>query len=505
MVKEDKREEATRTLNGEQKEVFDNLISLINSEEKEFGVTIGYAGTGKTYTISRLIESLEGKIAMTAPTNKAVKVLMDNRGQDNKVRYTTIHKLLSLRVKWVYPKNGKPPFQKLVRTSKGIRGDAPITKYDYVIIDEVSMLDDKLFEMLRKIKKPYTKIIFMGDPAQIPPVNKADAIPLQREHRDTFDIEAYFLEKIMRQESGNKILETSSQIRENRFREGDPIMNRISSNDVIFCSTGSTEDRKLFLSEILNHFKSDAFKEDSNYCKVIAWTNKTVDTYNNIIRKNLFHTETLKPLFVGEKLIADTPVIKDENIVFNTSDEFEVIDFKERFFTYDLPVLPKKNNNQVDLHFSSIDDSRNKERERTEQVFLKYHETEVKFRLPFDDENTERRQTIDVLHPDFEKTYSRILSRLIKKKRYKNYEEMKERFASVKYNYAITTHKSQGSTYGTVFLIEDDINKNRKALERNRIKYTACTRPKTRLFILSSLNLPLKKQLGIEKTEEYDI
>jgi len=65
---------------------------------------------------------------------------------------------------------------------------------------------------------------------------------------------------------------------------------------------------------------------------------------------------------------------------------------------------------------------------------------------------------------------------------------MQERFAKVKYNYAITAHKSQGSTYQHVFLIEDDIDKNPRYIEKNRIKYTAVTRPAESLKILSRKN-----------------
>jgi len=45
------------------------------------------------------------------------------------------------------------------------------------------------------------------------------------------------------------------------------------------------------------------------------------------------------------------------------------------------------------------------------------------------------------------------------------------------YGYAITGHKSQGSTYSHVFVMENDINDNWVLRERNQIKYVALTRP----------------------------
>jgi ATP-dependent exoDNAse (exonuclease V) alpha subunit len=65
-------------------------------------------------------------------------------------------------------------------------------------------------------------------------------------------------------------------------------------------------------------------------------------------------------------------------------------------------------------------------------------------------------------------------------------------FAAVKHNYALTCHKSQGSTYENCMMIDWDINMNIKMQggkdikleERNRIKYVAATRAKQKLFIV---------------------
>ena len=59
-----------------------------------------------------------------------------------------------------------------------------------------------------------------------------------------------------------------------------------------------------------------------------------------------------------------------------------------------------------------------------------------------------------------------------------------EKFAQIKYNYAITVHKAQGSTYTNAVVANYDINSNFSVIERNRIKYTAVTRPKEKLFII---------------------
>ena len=99
--------------------------------------------------------------------------------------------------------------------------------------------------------------------------------------------------------------------------------------------------------------------------------------------------------------------------------------------------------------------------------------------------------TINVVHEDSAEDYNKILhtARLfaIKNKQAKDwvmYFNILKWSANVAYNYAITAHKSQGSTYKNVLILEDDIDGNRKTLERNRIKYTAYSRVTDKLYVL---------------------
>lgn len=57
-------------------------------------------------------------------------------------------------------------------------------------------------------------------------------------------------------------------------------------------------------------------------------------------------------------------------------------------------------------------------------------------------------------------------------------------FADINYNYSLTIHRMQGSTYENLILMETDILANRNVAERNRILYTGVTRPRQRLFIV---------------------
>ena len=65
-----------------------------------------------------------------------------------------------------------------------------------------------------------------------------------------------------------------------------------------------------------------------------------------------------------------------------------------------------------------------------------------------------------------------------------DYYDFLRNFADISYGYSITCHKSQGSTYNTTFVLEDDIDVNLNVVERNRIKYTAYTRSSKKVYIL---------------------
>jgi ATP-dependent exoDNAse (exonuclease V) alpha subunit len=321
-------EVARSTLNEGQLKAFNGLLDFLQSNDR-YVVLIGYAGTGKTYMLGKLLSICRGKKAATAPTNKAVKVLREGGGFGS-VTYATIHQLLALRIKWQYPPKGSKaePKQILVQNKWS---EPTINEYDILIVDEVSMLDDELFTLLNNPKYRDVKIIFSGDPAQIPPVGREDSIPLVEERRTEYSIRKYELDQIMRQKADSQIVQCAYWIRTWRHKSTDPLMSvRQSKFDITFYSSNHKEDKEQFGLKMLTMFKSPEFQEDPNHCKVIAWTNKTVDGFNVLIRKYIFGTANLKLIMKGEKLIADKPIIDGEDIVFATSDEFTVEDYTIR-------------------------------------------------------------------------------------------------------------------------------------------------------------------------------
>lgn len=459
----------TNVLNGDQRSAFGKMVKYVNNpSDRSVYVLRGWAGTGKTFCVSLLVNYLLSelhynknwyRIAVTGPTNKSVRVIRRTSDiHDTRVSFQTIHKLLGLKEK--ITREGKQEFVK----DPGFQ--PKISKIKLLIIDEVSMLNDDLFEKILK-HRDNIKIICMGDPAQIPPVGKVDCIPFREDLAEEYNICTVDLKTIMRQKMDNPIISSSVKIRENISQSDSGVLPESIINDsgegVEFLNLGVPEVRKKIPELIAKYFKSTKFQDDSEYSKVIAWRNKTVLTMNNLVRRVIYGEENVSSrILEGEKLILNSPYIIMGTVLFNTNDEFTVESFEIK------SQKAKVNDLEIDL---------------------KYYETKVWF---LDDNSTRHTETIEILHEDSEYDFQRVANILRniaiqkkgKDKSWIAYYDFLREFADVSYAYCITAHKSQGSTYETSFVMEDDIETNWDVIERNRIKYTAYTRASKKLYVL---------------------
>ena len=441
----------------EQQVAYDRIEKFTSDRGSGMLVLGGYAGTGKTFLVSRFLQNFQRSVLVSAPTHKAVKVLKKFGGGSNGmgVAYSTVHSALGM--KEVITPDGKQTFK------KDRMYPDKVNDYGYMVVDEVSMLSDDLFKyLLEYVERGSLKLIFVGDPLQIPPIGKDDCIPFDKDMQMRYDMQVNTLKNVVRQAVDNPIIKLSMSIRDNIKNENvyggmrDEIVNE---SGVQFLRGMRKEE---MWDVLYPYFTSDNFKDDPDYAKVIAWTNRTVDYYNNLIRRMIYGQDVLPRIMKGEMLIADSPIMEDgtTRILFTTNEEMEVMDYTIK---------------EEDINHG--------------QFMLKYYDTKVV------NLESERESWVRIIHEDSMETYKEILNMLKEvalshQGNYKavqcwrEYYEFQENFASVKYNYAITAHKSQGSTYDYAFVIDYDMNLNKKLSERNRIKYTACTRPRKILHIV---------------------
>lgn len=126
-------------------------------------IITGGPGTGKTTiinTIVRILERLDIKAALAAPTGRAAKRITETSGK----QATTIHRLLE----YVYSEDE--------RTMEFGRNEENPLEEKAVIIDEASMIDLMLMDGLLKAISPGTRLIIVGDVDQLPSVGAGNVL-----------------------------------------------------------------------------------------------------------------------------------------------------------------------------------------------------------------------------------------------------------------------------------------------------------------------------------------
>ena len=121
----------------------------------------GGPGTGKTTTVNAILnlyEALYDRVALCAPTGRAAKRLSELTGH----AASTIHRLLEVDYN-----SGNVRF---------IHNEKNLLKYDVIILDEMSMVDVKLFQALLAAARYHCRIIMVGDADQLPSVGPGNIL-----------------------------------------------------------------------------------------------------------------------------------------------------------------------------------------------------------------------------------------------------------------------------------------------------------------------------------------
>lgn len=436
---------AAIVLTEQQKLALDKMWVFLKSFEKFFLLS-GYAGTGKSTCIFILISYLlsEGKrIALCAPTNKAVEVLRRNARRQNitGVEFFTVYQLLGLGV---VTQSG----EKVVKQT----GTSYLHMYDTVFVDEGSMISKKLWLCVEEAANQLvnrTKFIFMADSAQLNPVGERRSLVFKIKTKAG-------LTQVCRQGKDNPLQEYLLDVRRcikvnSRVRPFN-----LTSEDG---KTGvKLTSCKAILKYACSTFKAK-FNRNPDHIRVLCWSNARVDWYNTKIRRSLYGSNA--PRFVsGERLIARSPVLAPDGktIVLTTSTEFNVKEVHEDFY----------NSYRAWRLVIQLDDG------SIRQIFVLHEAEETRFN-----------QEVDRLKQNAQRNPSL----------WKRYYEQMEKFAQVRNCYALTIHNSQGSTYTEVIIDAIDVQRRLKVsddrpadrlAEFNRLHYVAASRATDRTLVVTS-------------------
>ena len=194
---------------------------------EKYTVIAGFAGTGKSTLVKFIIDALDvdqNKVAYATYTGKAAEVLR-KKGNPNAM---TLHKLL---------------YDSIPRQGGGfIRIPKKQLDYSIVVVDEVSMVPKTMVDMLLAHR---IYILFLGDPFQLPQIDK-------KETHTLLDKPHIFLDQVMRQAAESEIIQLTMKIRNGEdipFMHGKEVIvapkaelvtGHLTWADIIICATNKT-------------------------------------------------------------------------------------------------------------------------------------------------------------------------------------------------------------------------------------------------------------------------
>ncbi len=152
-------------------------IAVANSLMHYFSIIAGGPGTGKTFTVTRLLTALQIlspldlKIALLAPTGKAAQRLNESIAQAKE--YLLKNGMASAQILDSIPENAST-IHRLLGYQYGSHNfrhneNRPLP-YDVLLVDEISMIDLPLMARLFRALPAQSRIIMLGDADQLPSV-----------------------------------------------------------------------------------------------------------------------------------------------------------------------------------------------------------------------------------------------------------------------------------------------------------------------------------------------
>lgn len=466
----------TNSFTEDQKKAYDELIKFIKSPfNTDFKRCLsGAAGTGKTYLVKSLIVNSgisNSTILLSAPTHKACRVLQESiniRG----LKAETIQSILGLRLNFDVDNFdiSNPPFDPM--------GKVKINNRSLCIVDESSMLNKDLLTYLERVAfKANCKILYIGDSSQLSPVRDKVSTVFR-------DNKTLYLNKIVRQGDDNPISNILQMLRKDitykTFKTLEYLslhkeeLNESRTKGFVVCNPAE------FDRFVYTQFTDEQFTKNIDLVKIVAYTNNCVSKWNAFIRNNIIKGFQTSVITINDLITSYVTLVDDFNdVIIRNSEEYVLKDIVN--YTH-----PKYEIKGFMVKFVAIHGGR-----VSPPIFI-------------------------VDHKDIQSitNYYKISNSLITEaknaknnrgNKWRDYYNFKNSCLlltnitnstggiimprDLDYGFAITSHRSQGSTYETVCVDVNDMvfdkygNPYKDCDGINRRLYVACSRAKNMLYL----------------------
>ena len=302
----------------------DTLSKLLLERRNNIEIITGGPGTGKTYNIKKLLREIDGtggSVLLLAPTGRAAKRMTEVTGYEAK----TIHRGLGFqrRVNDDINKNDDED------NIKYNFNEENHLKYDYIIVDEMSMVGEELMLRLIKATSLDTKIFLVGDVDQLPPVSAGNVLKDMIDS-DLFKVE--FLTQIFRQDMDSDMVMNAHKV-----NHGEEIDITKKSKDFKFKILNNDEDVKKYINKIVRDVLPEYFNTTLSEIQVICPSRKGncgVVELNKILQNTLNPKKDNNEIIIGDNIFRVNDKImqikNDYDINWSIYDKDDV--FKEEGF-----------------------------------------------------------------------------------------------------------------------------------------------------------------------------
>jgi exodeoxyribonuclease-5 len=444
-----------------QKEMIDKLAGFVSAPCADTLFLLkGYAGTGKTSTISALVKVLDElkiKFVLLAPTGRAAKVLSKQSGKTA----STIHKKIYRQ-------------QSATDGSSKCSLDRNMNKNCIFVVDEASMIsnlpqDHSVFgsgfllsDLIEYVISGFNcKLIISGDTAQLPPVGLTMSPALEKDELALFglDVISMELKEVVRQSEDSGIFENATNIR-NRIHEELP------NGFWPIRMAGFTDVIQLAGDQLINEISNSYNRMGMEETIVITRSNKRANQFNEGIRKTILYQED--QIMKGDLLM----IVKNN---YHWSKQLEELDFIANGDIAEI-IRIRKYEERFGFHFANV-----------VLRLIDYQDFEIECKILLETltveapalTSEENKRLFEAISEDYlEVRNKRDRWKMIREDPYFN-------ALQVKYSYAVTCHKAQGGQWKTVFLDHGYLTKEMIDREFLRWLYTAFTRAVERLYLVN--------------------